>query len=209
MKIMLTGFEAFGDSPLNPSEIVVRKLGRQRFENASITSMLLPVDRQLGPQKLLQSLKNHTPDAVLCLGAAAGRPAIAIERVAINLLDFRIPDNKGVQITDEIVVPGAPVAYFATLPVRDIYLTILQAGIPVELSLSAGSFLCNQVFYELLHFIAVNEMKTMAGFIHIPILPEQAAQQNRSVPSMSLETSLKAIKEAIHCIINYSARQTV
>lgn len=201
MELLITGFEPFGGSHINPSEQVIRRLGRQRLGNASITSLLLPVDRQLAPQKLLQTLNDHFPDAVLCLGEATGRATISVERVAINLLDFKIPDNAGVQVTDEEIITGGPAAYFSSLPVRQIYDSIRNAGIPVELSLSAGSYLCNQTLYQLLHFISSREMQIPAGFIHLPSLPEQAAYLNKSIPTMSLETTLKAVREAIRCIV--------
>ncbi len=209
MELLITGFEPFGGSQINPSEQVIRMLGRQRLGNVSITSLLLPVDRTLGPQKLLQTLKDNYPDAVLCLGEATGRPSISVERVAINLLDFKIPDNAGVQVTDEVIITDGPAAYFSSLPVRQIYDAIKNAGIPVELSLSAGSYLCNQTLYQLLHYISRCETQIPAGFIHLPSLPEQAANQSKPISTMSLETSLKAVREAIRCIVEWTSRPPI
>lgn len=193
-KLLVTGFEPFGGSTVNPSEKVIRALDSDLSEKYKVYTCLLPVDRERGPKILLASVDSLRPDAVLCFGEAAGRSVISIERVAINLLDYRIPDNAGVQVVDEPVVPGGPAAYFASIPVREILTSLREAGIPSELSLSAGAFLCNQVFYRLLHHLSINSLRIPAGFIHLPALPEQAAAKGLSTPSMSLETLLSAVK---------------
>ncbi|MBE0699068.1 MAG: pyroglutamyl-peptidase I, partial [Anaerolineaceae bacterium] len=153
-----------------------------------------------GPDQLIRAMSNHLPDAVICLGVAAGRPAVSLERIAINLLDFPIQDNSGIQVIDEPVIPGGPSAYMSTLPLREIYNALKNSGIPVELSLSAGSFLCNQTFYLLMHFLSNSKSQIPAGFIHLPALPEQASAQSKLIPTMSLELSLAAVKEAVRCI---------
>ena len=137
---------------------------------------------------------------MLCLGEASRRMAISIERVAINLLDFRIADNAGDKVTDEPIVPGAPAAYFATLPVREMYNSIRAAGIPCELSTSAGTFLCNQVMFTILHYMARNRLGIPAGFVHLPRLPEQVASSDALVPSMGLETMIVGIRVALAAI---------
>ncbi len=197
MKFLVTGFEPFGGSSVNPSEQIVNALEGQTIGGAQLLTAVLPVDVQRGPQVLLDAVQKEQPDAVLCLGEASRRLVLSIERVAVNLLDFRIPDNTGHQLIDEPVISGGPAAYFATLPVRKIYQALIEAGIPAELSLSAGAYLCNQVFYRLLHFIALNGLHIQAGFIHIPALPCQAARQPLPQPSMSLETSLSGVRTAI------------
>jgi pyroglutamyl-peptidase len=200
MHFLITGFEPFGGSQINPSEQVARKLAGQVLDRSVIHTQILPVDRVLGPAKLLDALTAHPPDAVLCLGEASGRPGISLERVAINLLDFRIPDNSGNQVVDLPVVPGGPAAYLSTFPLRQMVESINNAGIPVEISLSAGTFLCNQIFYHLMHFLAAHERNIPAGFIHLPALPEQMAQQSKFGPSMNLDLLLVAIKAAVACI---------
>lgn len=200
MKLLLTGFEPFGGSKINPSELLIRRLAGERIGEFTVSSVLLPVDRIVGPEKLLERLKTLDPDAALCLGEAPGRAAVTIERIAVNLIDFGIPDNAGNQAVDEPVLPGEPAAYFSTLPVRECLQALLDAGIPTELSLSAGSYLCNQVFYHLLHYVAASNRQIPVGFIHLPSLPEQAAQQPRQVSSMSLETSLAAVRAVIACL---------
>ena len=125
---------------------------------------------------MLKALEEAHPAAVLCLGEATRRPAISIERVAVNLLDFRIPDNAGAQITDQPIREDGPAAYFSTLPVRALLNALHGSKLPAELSLTAGSYLCNQIFYTLMHALAAQGSKVTAGFIHLPALPEQAAK---------------------------------
>jgi pyroglutamyl-peptidase len=213
VKILVTGFEPFGGSSLNPSEQVVRALagqpaggprlshgpheGAEPVPRATVVTEILPVDRYRGPEALRSALERTQPDAVLCLGEASRRAALSIERVAINLMDYRIPDNSGQQVTDLPVVPGGPAAYFVTLPVRAMLAAVQGAGVPVELSLSAGSYLCNQVLYDLLHQLSGREPVLRAGFIHLPSLPEQASQAASPYPSMALETILKGVRAAL------------
>jgi len=197
MKLLLTGFEPFGESLVNPSEQVVRALAGEALPGVTLQTAILPVDRVAGPAGLLQAVQTGQPEAVLCLGEAARRMALSFERIAINLLDYRIADNAGHQATDEVIVPGGPAAYFTTLPVRAMRDAVLAAGVPAELSLSAGSFLCNQVLYELLHYLSLHSLNVPAGFVHLPVLPEQAVQRRPLIPSMGLETMLKGIRAAI------------
>ena len=200
MKILVTGFEPFGGSRINPSEQVICKLPGYSIPGIEIVTGLLPVDRDRGPAQLITLLQEHAPQAVLCLGEASRRPVISIERVGVNLMDYRIPDNAGQKIIDELIDPQGPAAYFATLPVRSIYEALLAAQIPVEMSMSAGAYLCNQVLYTLLHYVSKNRLDVPAGFIHLPVLPEQACLSSVPVPSMSLETSLQGTMVALHVI---------
>ncbi len=204
MKILLTGFEPFGGSVLNPSEQVVRALDKPRsarLSGARFVTAVLPVDWQKGPQALEEALRTHRPDAVLCLGEGPSRAALSIERVAVNLLDFRIPDNSGVTLTDQPVIPGGPAAYFVTLPARAIHQAILAADVPAELSMTAGTYLCNQILYHLLHSLAGNARAIPAGFIHLPRLPEQVVAAGQSSPSMSLDTMVTGIRAALEVIV--------
>jgi pyroglutamyl-peptidase len=162
---------------------------------------MLPVDRVTGPATLVMAVESFKPDVVLCLGQATGRAALSIERVAVNLLDYAIADNSGAVVTDEPIVPDGPAAYFVTLPVRRVRDAIRAAGVPAELSLSAGAFLCNQVLYTLLHHIAVNRQVMRAGFIHVPALPEQIVNERHGLPSMSLETMVVGVRAAIQAML--------
>lgn len=198
--ILVTGFEPFGGSPINPSEQVALALNGYTCGVAAVIARILPVDRRNGPEILVSAIREHRPEAVLCLGEAERRTAISIERVAVNLMDYRIPDNQGEQIVDQPIFPEGPAAYFSSLPVRGIYETLRAAGVPVELSLSAGAYLCNQVFYTGRHFVSQQELPVPLGFIHLPALPEQAAQAPAPFASMSFETSLNAIQLALDVI---------
>jgi pyroglutamyl-peptidase len=139
MNVLLTGFEPFGGSQVNPSAQVVGRLARDGVSGVTLHSAILPVDRHGGPATLLNAVRACQPDAILCLGEAARRTAISIERVAINLLDYRMADNAGHQAIDEPIVPNGPAAYFVTLPVHAMLEAARTAGIPAELSLSAGA----------------------------------------------------------------------
>jgi pyroglutamyl-peptidase len=162
--------------------------------------VVLPVENRSGPAALIAAFERCQPDAVLSLGEASGRSAISVERVAVNLMDYRIPDNAGENVTDQSIAPDGPAAYFSSLPVRGIVERLHEAGVPAELSMSAGTYLCNQVFYAMLHYLAVRNLAIPAGFIHLPRLPAQAAAQKTSSPSMSLETSLAGVRLAIEVI---------
>ena len=195
MKILLSGFEPFGGSAINPSAEVIRAVAGHAMAPFDLHTVLLPVTCDGGPAALVQAIEAFKPDAILCLGQAGGRSTLSIERVALNLLDFSMPDNAGKSMTDAPIVADGPAAYFATLPVRALLSAIRNAGVPAELSLSAGTYLCNQVLYAALHHIAVHRLPTRAGFIHLPSLPEQAIE--RPGPSMALGTMIAGIRAAL------------
>ncbi len=205
MTILLTGFEPFAGSRVNPSEQAARALDGAIIAGQEIRCAILPVDGQRAPQALMDALAQHSPKAVLCLGEAAGRACVSIERVAVNLLDYRIADNAGQQVVDQAVIAGCPAAYFVTLPTRRMYERLLAEGIPCELSLSAGAFLCNQVLYALLHFAEQDGRNSpLGGFIHLPSLPQQTAERlltgKAAQANMGLETSLRAVRAALEVI---------
>ncbi len=197
MKLLVTGFEPFGESRINPSEQVVRALARTAFNGVELGTAILPVDRIHGPEALLAAVQELRPEAVVSLGEASGQMGLSVERIAVNLMDYRIPDNAGEKVMDEPIVPAGPAAYFCTLPVRAMYDAIRAAGVPAELSLSAGAYLCNQVLYTLLNHIAVNGLNIRAGFIHLPTLPDQAVDRYPPIPTMGLATMLTGVCAAI------------
>ncbi len=207
MILLLTGFEPFGSSQVNPSEQIVHALSREKMSGIELHTAILPVDRTRGPETLIRAFELHQPDAALCLGEASRRMAISIERVAINLMDYRIADNAGNQMVDEPIIADGPAAYFVTLPVRAMLNAVRAACVPAELSLSAGAYLCNQVTYSLLHHLAQNHLKNAAGFIHLPRLPEQAVDCDPIIPSMSLDTMLTGIRAAICAIPGETLRR--
>lgn len=207
MKILVIGFEPFGGSKINPSEQVVREIRQKIIAGAQIVTAVLPVDWVQGPEALIQALQTSHPDAVLCLGEAAGRASLAIERVAINLLDFRIPDNSGAKIIDQPIIDGGPAAYFVMVDPREICEAMLSAGIPAELSLSAGTYLCNEVLYQLLHFLNTEGWNIPAAFIHLPCLPQQVADAGKILPSMSLETMISGVSAAVDVMVRQAQSQ--
>ncbi|HEY9107658.1 MAG TPA: pyroglutamyl-peptidase I [Roseateles sp.] len=195
MNILLTGFEPFGGESINPSWEVACALHGQRVASAVVQACCLPVTFDGAPRALGQALAEFRPALVVALGQASGRSEISIERIAVNLIDARIPDNAGERPLDVPVLAGAPAGYFSTLPIKAMRDTLRAAGHPAGLSLSAGAFVCNQIFFELQHRLAGQGVKS--GFIHLPALPEQAARAQPSVPSMALAAQVDAIRLAL------------
>jgi len=203
MKILVTGFEPFGGETRNPSAEVVSGLPDQIWE-ADILKLVLPVVRGKSADAVKRAVEEHHPDVVLSIGQAGGRAAVSVERVAVNLDDYRIADNEGNQPVDAPVVSGGPDGYFCTVPVKKMVDAIQKEGIPASQSLSAGTFVCNHLMYATLHFLAEYAPNTKFGFIHIPYLPEQVADRPETA-SLGLEQSIKAVETAIQAIIKSGA----
>lgn len=200
MKILLTGFETFAEHPDNPSQRLLELLPEVLDNNLYLEKIILPVDHKTAPGIILKKIHDEKPDAVIAFGLAVGRAKICLERVALNLLDFQIPDNAGVVITNNPINPDGPTAYFATLPIRSMLSALTQANIPAEISLSAGTYLCNQVFYSMMHELAITSPKTLAGFVHLPASPETAAKNPKSMPSMDMALIIQAAKILVSCL---------
>lgn len=201
MNILITGFEPFGESDLNPSQMLIESLSGSSFDGVSLVLDVLPVDQAKAPDKIVSLIHQHHPDAVLAFGLAMGRPKVSLERVALNLQDFRIPDNQGVTIKDQPIQPEGPAAYFSTLPLQQMLSALLKEGIPAMLSLTAGAYLCNLVFYTMLHTLADLSLKSPAGFVHLPALPEQAAQSTKPIPCLSFALQQSAAQILIDQLI--------
>jgi pyroglutamyl-peptidase len=167
-RLLLSSFGPFGPHAVNASAEVARRLWEEGLPGADLVAVELPVVRHEASRLLVDAFERVRPDAAVMLGIAESRQAITPERVAINLDDYRIPDNAGNQPADEPVVSGAPAAYFATLPVRRIVAALSAADIPAEISNSAGTYLCNHVSYALLHHIERTGAPCRAGFVHLP-----------------------------------------
>ncbi len=192
MRILLTGFEPFGKATLNPSGEIVKQISGD-----NIVTAILPVAYAQSAEKLLALIAEHNPDVVICLGQAEGRTQITPERVAINLDDARLADNDGVVRNDVPIVFGGPVAYESTLPVKDIVKAINDAGVPAAVSLSAGAFLCNHVFYVVQdHFKGT---KVRSGFVHVPLMDEQAGEFP-GLPTMPLDQMVKAVRTMLEVL---------
>jgi pyroglutamyl-peptidase len=199
MKALVTGFESFGGDRINPSFEALARLPK-RLGGLDIATRALPVVYGAALPALCEAIASVAPDIVLCAGLAGGRAELSLERVAINIDDARIPDNDGNRPVDRPVVAGGPAAYFATLPIKAAVAALREAGLPAAVSNSAGTFLCNHVFYGLMHAAATEYPPFRGGFLHVPYLPSQAAQQ-KSMPSMALEQ----IVEGIEIILSVAA----
>lgn len=194
MKALVTGFDPFGGDAINPSYQAVRMLPA-RLGTLNVVTAELPTSFKRALPKLRALIARERPDIVLCVGLAADRSAISIERVAVNLDHARLPDNDGAQPLDRPVVRGAPAAYFATLPVRKIVARLNQEKIPCELSMSAGTFVCNHLFYALMHLAAQRKQRFIAGFVHVPDLPH--AGNPGTMPLAQMVSGLSLILDVV------------
>ncbi|MEP7044490.1 MAG: pyroglutamyl-peptidase I [Dokdonella sp.] len=198
--VLLTGFEPFGGESNNPSQDIVGALDGEVLHAHRVIGAVLPVAFTPAPLALQDLIERHRPTLVLALGQAGGCSELSLERVAINLIDARIRDNEGLQPIDTPVVAGAPAAYFSSLPLKAMQAHLHALGIPAALSLSAGSYLCNQVFFALAHLIATRHPAIRGGFMHVPWLPAQAARYPGQ-PSMALETMVVGVRAALECAL--------
>jgi pyroglutamyl-peptidase len=184
--ILVTGFEPFGDEAINPSAEVARALHGRTIDGVRVVGVVLPCVFGQAIDALRAALDLHRPQLVLALGQAAGRAGFSLERVAINVDDARIPDNAGAQPIDVPVLTRGATAYFATLPIKAMCAALRDAGHPAEVSNSAGTFVCNHVFYGLQHALR-RRRSVRSGFMHLPLLPEQVAASGSAVaPSLPL-----------------------
>ncbi len=196
MRVLLTGFAPFEGSARNPSQDVVRMLADDPPPGLLPATAVLPVSYAGALPALRAAIARAAPDVLLAIGLAGGRPHISVERIAINIDDARIPDNDGARRVDSPVIPGGPAAYFATVPIKAITAAIRAAGIPVLVSQSAGTFLCNHVFYHACHIAAASRPGMRVGFLHLPFLPEQVCDRPEA-PSMALATQLAGVRAAL------------
>ncbi len=198
--VLLAGFEPFGGESVNPAQDVVLELAGERIAGHRIVPVDLPVAFDAVQLVLAAAIERERPTLAICIGQAGGRARISLERIAINLIDARIADNTGVQPIDTPVVANAPAAYFSTLPVKAMLAAMQSAGVPAELSLSAGSYVCNAAFFALMHLLAARHADMRGGFIHIPYLPQQAAL-HPGAPSIDIGTLSKGIGIAIEAAL--------
>lgn len=195
--VLLTGFDPFGGDAVNPSWLAVERLRGEILAGHRIETAQLPTAFERAPRALRAAIRRHRPALVLCIGQAGGRSAISFERVAINVIDARIPDNDGAQPVDVPVVRNGPAAYFSTLPIKSLRAALLAAGVPAEISQTAGTFVCNQVFYALMHALArMPAPRPRGGFVHVPFVPEQV-DTRPGTPSMPLDTIVAGLRIAI------------
>ncbi len=202
--ILLTGFEPFGGDTVNPSWQVAQAWHGRRIGPATVQAVQLPCVFGQALQALRAALAATAPQLVLALGQAGGRCDFSIERVAINVDDARIADNAGARPVDLPVVAGGPAAYFSTLPIKAMVAALRQGGLPASVSQTAGTFVCNHVFYGLMHALAGagagpggrGHRRARGGFMHLPLLPAQAAAQ-AGQPCLPLETMVQGVGLAL------------
>jgi pyroglutamyl-peptidase len=192
--VLLTGFNAFGGADRNPSWLAVQALEGEFILGRQVLARQLPCEFAASLTVLRSLVKTLRPALVICTGVAGGRAAMSVERVAVNLCDARIPDNAGMQPVDAQVVTAGPAAYFSSLPIKAIVHAMQGEGIAAEVSYTAGTFVCNHVFYALMHRLARQRgasPQTRGGFIHLPWMEGQGE------PCMPLERMVEALRVAV------------
>ena len=200
-KVLLTGFEPFGPHLVNPSELLVRSLEGRTVGGCIVGVRVIPVETRTLQDRIATALREEQPEFVIGVGLAAGRAALSVERVAVNVLDFGFPDAVGTMRKNDPVQRGGPDGRLSTLPLTEIVAAWGEAGVPGYLSESAGTYLCNQWLYETLALTANAAPPILAGFIHVPALPAQAVQLGASgTPSMTLDLMRRGLETAIETI---------
>ncbi|WP_310718494.1 pyroglutamyl-peptidase I [Streptomyces lydicus] len=192
-RVLLTGFAPFDGESVNPSWQAVRAAADEPPAGIEVSAVELPCVYGASVAVLRAAIEEARPEIVVCVGQAGGRPDITVERVAINVDDARIPDSSGAEPIDEPIVPGGPAAYFATLPVKACVAAVRAAGLPASVSNTAGTFVCNHVFYGLAHLLATELPGVRGGFVHVPYVPEQVT--DRSQPSLPAAAVTRALRE--------------
>jgi len=207
-KVLITGFGPFGEDKINPALEVIRDLEDEKITinkdvntsfQVEIFTVELPVVFNKTIQEFKQAVETIKPDLILSIGQAGGRMGISIERLGVNINDTTIEDNEGNKPQEEPIIQNGPAAYFTTINIRETYQKLKEEEIPTIISNSAGLYVCNNLIYGALHFLATNKRFSAVkfGFIHIPYLPSQVANKKKILPSMSLDLVKKAIKLVI------------
>ena len=199
MKILVSKFSPFDGERINPSIEAVKKLP-DTVEGAEIIKVEIPVSGEKSIEMLEKYIEIHRPDAVINVGQAGGRSDITVERIGINLDDYRIEDNDGNKITDKKIAEDGDDGYFTTIPVKAIVSAVRKKGIPASVSYSAGTYICNHVCYYMAYLSRKKYPEMRTGFIHIPYLPEQTVDK-KGEPSMSSDLVAEALKTAIEAVI--------
>ena len=193
--VLVTGFEPFGGEARNPSWELCQRLPRL-VAGMRVETCLVPCEFGRAIEVAVAAIERHRPALVVCLGLAGGRAHVCVERVAINVDDARIADNAGARPVDERIAARGPAAYFATLPVKEMAAAMRAAGVPAEVSDSAGTYVCNHLMYGVLHFLAAGEPPARAGFVHLPYCEEQVLDKP-GTPALSLATMARGVEAAI------------
>lgn len=201
MKILVTGFEPFGGEKVNPALEAIKGLPAE-IHGAEVSWLEVPTVFHKSAQVLEEDMSRYQPDFVLCIGQAGGRSSLTPERVAINQDDARIPDNEGNQPIDLPIRPDGAPAYFSSLPIKAMVQAIKKEGLPVSVSNSAGTFVCNHLMYQALYLVEKKFPHVKAGFMHIPYMMEQVVNRP-TTPAMSLVDIRRGIEAAIGAMIEH------
>lgn len=205
--LLLTGFEPYGYTPINPAEQVASLLDGEVIANIEVISSIVPNTFFKSIEHVKKKIHHHKVDYVLMMGEYVGRAMVTFERFAHRLIDssrYELVDNEGFSYDNKATVDQAPIAYQSQLPLKAMVEKLRGHGIPADISDTAGTFVCNHLFYGILHEISVSRLPIKAGWVHLPMLPSTAAlQQNLGKPSMSVETSSEAIRYAIQALSEY------
>ena len=198
--VLVTGFLPFAGDTANPSEELAKAMDGRVVADHTVRSLVLPVEHEAAGEMMGAALEASGLAAVVHLGLAAGRARVSLERVAVNVMDYGIPDARGVVHRDEPCVAGGPVAYASTLPLRAILDELTADGIPAHLSYTAGTYLCNYTLYTTLHALAVRRRAIPAAFIHLPLLPAMVAARGLEEPSMDLAVMVRALETVLRVV---------
>lgn len=199
MKVLVTGFDPFGEDIINPAFEAV-KLLPDEISGAAIIKQEIPTIFTKGAEVLKESINKYAPDVVICVGQAGGRTSVSIEKVAINLIEARIKDNAGNQPLGKAIIEDAPTAYFSNLPIKAMINSINANGLPAYISYTAGTFVCNELMYQLMHFI--QKKKILGGFIHVPYIASQVIDKAATACFMSVNDIAKALEFGIRAVID-------
>jgi pyroglutamyl-peptidase len=198
-KVLISGFKPFGGATLNPSELLVNVLERDQISGVELFTVVLPVEFDRSAEILLEKVKQIQPDIVIAFGQAEGRTAINPEKIAINLDDARIPDNSGDERKKVVIDKNGSDSYVTTLPIENMVDAMKRAGYPAEISLSAGTFVCNHIFYKLQKILIGSNIRS--GFVHLPLVTEQSSEFPGKF-TMQLSEMVSATRVAIIAAAN-------
>jgi pyroglutamyl-peptidase len=193
-RVLISGFEPFGGSNLNSSQLVVEAISKESFSGLDLFTVILPVEFGKAADVLLSKVKEIDPEIIIAFGQAEGRKALTPEKIAINLDSARIPDNAGELRVNKVIIEKGADGYFSTLPIEKMVKAVKECGLESEVSLSAGAFLCNHIFYHLQHKLLESGVKS--GFVHLPLVNEQIVQYPNQ-PSWALKDLVQGVKAAI------------
>ena len=193
-RVLISGFEPFGGSNLNSSQLVVEAISKESFSGLDLFTVVLPVEFGKAADVLLSKVKEIDPEIIIAFGQAEGRKALTPEKIAINLDSARIPDNAGELRVNKVIIEKGADGYFSTLPIEKMVKAVKECGLESEVSLTAGAFLCNHIFYHLQHKFLESRVKS--GFVHLPLVNEQIAQYPNQ-PSWALKDLVQGVRAAI------------